>query len=128
MYIDVPNSAQEDIRRLAAKDRKAAAAVLVVLEQLAADPKAIDKLTTHGDNYVGASRLNVKRWESARGIGNLWRFRILDTPATSFRVVYGYHWQTRQLCVLAVVQKDQFDYDNLTSDIAQRILTDWRAL
>lgn len=128
MYIDVHHNAREDIRQLAATEKKAAAAVLVVLEQLSADPKAIDKLTTHGDNFVGVSRLNVKRWESARGLGNLWRFRVLDTPATVYRVVYGYHWQTRQLCVLAVVHKDQFDYDDLTSNISKRILADWRSL
>lgn len=128
MYIDVHLNAREDIRLLAAQNKAAASAVLVVLEQLAADPNVIDKLTTHGENLVGVSRLNVKRWESARRDGNIWRFRVLDTPATVYRVVYGYHWQTRQICVLAVVHKEQFDYDDLTSVIAQRIIADWRAL
>lgn len=128
MHIDVHIHAKDDLRRLVAADRKAVAAVLVLLEQLDADSRAIDKLTTHGDNYVGATRLSVKRWESVRGISNLWRFRMLDTPATSYRVIYGYHWQSRQLCVLAVVHKDEFDYDDHTSKISQRILADWKSL
>ena len=128
MHIDIHLHAREDIRALVKENKPAAAAVLVVLEQLGADPKVIDKLTTQGDNFLPVNRLNVKRWESVRRIGNLWRFRILDTPATSYRVVYGYHWQTGQLCVLAVVHKERFDYDDLESNIARRILGDWRAL
>ena len=126
--LDVHPHAKDDIRKIRETDLQAAAAVLVTLEQIQADPAAIDKLTTYGDNDVGAFTLNVKPWQRVRSIGNLWRFRILDTPATSYRVVYGYHYQTRQLCVLAVVHKEAFDYDKLDSDIARRIISDWRAL
>lgn len=127
--LDIHNHAKQDILRLRQKDVKAAAAILVALEQVRADPIAIDKLTTRGNNVLGVSRLGIKRWESAQKSGsNLWRFRVLDTPATVYRVVYGYHYQTRQLCVLAVVHKEEFDYDDLDSDIARRILADWRAL
>lgn len=128
MYIDIHNHARDDLKRLRATHPEAVAAVLVVLEQLNADPRAIDKLTTRGNNSAGVSSLNVKRWERARDVGNLWRFRVLDTPATSYRVVYGYQWQTRQLCVLGVIHKELFDYDDLTSDFSKRVLADWRAL
>lgn len=128
MYLDIHQSAAQDLRDLRGVNPGAAAAVTVALEQIQADPKAIDKLTTFGNNTVGAARLNIKRWESVRGQGNLWRFRVLDTPATVYRVVYGYHWQTRQICVLAVVHKEKFDYDDLNSDLARRILADWRTL
>lgn len=126
--VDVHDSAKRDLLELAAVDPDAWATVVVVLEQLKADPCAIDKLTTYGDNPIGSSLLNVKPWESAKGRGNLWRFRILNTPATNYRVVYGYQWQTRQLCVLAVVKKEEFDYDDHDSEIANRILRDWRYL
>ena len=128
MHLDIHHNAAQDLRDLRVVNLGAAAAVAVALEQIQADPKAIDKLTTFGNNTVGVARLNIKRWESVRGQGNLWRFRVLDTPATVYRVVYGYHWQTRQICVLAVVHKDKFDYDDLNSDLAHRILADWRAL
>lgn len=126
--VDVHQHALEDIRALRISDARAAAAILVALEQIGADPLAIDKLTTHGPNNFGSMRLGVKRWESMRSRGNLWRFRVLDTPATSYRVVYGYQWQTRQLCVLAVVHKDLFDYDDTNSELSKRISADWRTL
>lgn len=128
MHLDIKKHAVQDLDQLWADDIEAASAVTVVLEQLEADPVLIDKLTTYGNNTVGQNRINVRPWESAKGQGNLWRFRILDTPATVYRIVYGYHWQTRQLCVLAIVHKDKFNYDDLNSSLAQRILADWRAI
>lgn len=128
IHVDVHHHAKEDLDLIWESNPEAAATVLVVLEQLEADPKAIDKLTTYGDNNAGATLINVKPWQSMRKKADLWRFRALDTPATSYRVIYGYQWQTRQLCVLAVVHKEEFDYDELNSPLALRIITDWRAL
>lgn len=128
MHLDIHQNAAQDLRDLRADNPKAAAAVAVALEQIQADPKAIDKLTTYGNSIVGTAYLNIKPWELARRRGNLWRFRVLDTPATVYRVIYGYHWQTRQICVLAVVHKEKFDYDDLNSDLARRIPADWSAL
>lgn len=126
--INVHENAVKDILALRSADKHAAAIVLSTLEQLKADPDVIDKLTTFGSNNIGSVRLGVKRWESMRHRANLWRFRVFDTPATNYRVIYGYHWQTRQLCILAVVHKEDFDYDDLNSDIARRIASDWRSL
>jgi hypothetical protein len=128
IHIDVHLHAQGDLDSIWESDPEAAATVLAVLEQLEADPRMIDKLTTYGDNSVGATVINVKRWQSMRRKADLWRFRALDTPATSYRVIYGYQWQTQQLCVLAIVHKEKFNYDDLDSHLAFRILADWRAL
>ena len=127
MHIDVHQSAVDDIEKLWASDPRAAATVITTLQEMQADPEIVEKLTQHGDNLVGVTLLNVKRWQRTKQVGSLWRFRILNTPATSHRVVYGYHWQTRQVCVLAVVHKDEFNYDP-QSDIGKRILGDWTAL
>lgn len=126
--IDIVDSAFQDITRLRSQNMPAAVTILSVLEQIKADPDVLDKLTTHGDNFIGSVRLGVKRWQAMRNKGNLWRFRIFDTPASSYRVVYGYHWQTRQICIFAVVDKEDFDYDDLDSDIARRISADWKSL
>lgn len=126
-YVDVHPSAKADIGDLLLTDPKAWADVLVAIEQVIADPKAIDKLTTKGELSSGALRGNVKPWQAMRRTGNLWRLRVLDTAATNYRVVYGYHWQTRHLCILAVVNKENFDYDP-GSNIGKRIANDWGGL
>ena len=131
MHFDVHDHAEADLERLWAVDAPAAAAIAVVLEEMQADPDLIDKLTQHGNNEFGQDSLvNVKRWitGSKNKRGDLWRFRVLNTPATNHRVVYGYHVQTRQICVLAIVEKDiEFDYDE-TSELGRRIRADWLAL
>lgn len=129
VHVDIHNHAASDLRELMALDPIAAAIVVAVLEQIQCDPLIIDKLTDHGrTNTTGAFKLGIKRWESMRGTSNLWRFRIFDTPATSYRVVYGYHWQTRQIIVFAVVHKSRFDYDNPNDELNQRIANDWKSL
>lgn len=125
MFINIHEHAKADLRSLKTSAPRAAAAILVALQQMEADPRVIDKLTTHGGNEFGAVRIGVRQWEKVKGIANLWRFRVFDTPATVYRVVYGYHYQTKQICVLAVVHKEDFNYE-LDSDIARRILNDWR--
>ena len=123
---DICENATADLDRLWDSDPKAAAAVVVALDEVLADPALIRKLTTHGDVQFQTHRLGIKRWrEAQRSFNNLWRFRILDTPATSYRVVYGFHWQLRHVCVLAIAHKDQLDYDNLDEDLSERILADW---
>ena len=128
MHIDIHSNASADLHRLRKFAPEAVASVLMALQQLQADPLALDKLTTHGNNDLAGTKLNVKRWESARSRrGDLWRFRALETPATTYRVIYGYDWRARQMCVLAVVSKDEFDYDT-QSDLGKRIFADWRNL
>jgi hypothetical protein len=50
---------------------------------------------------------------------------VLDTPATRYRIVFGYHWRIRKIVILAIVHKEDLTYDNLNSEIAKRILADW---
>ena len=38
---------------------------------------------------------------------------------------YGFHWQLRHVCVLAIAHMDQLHYDNLDEDLSERILSDW---
>lgn len=123
-HVDVHASAKVDLDDLLLTDSEAWADVVVAIEQVIADPKAIDKLTTKGDIHFGKQRGNVKPWQSMRRTGNLWRLRVLDTAATNYRVVYGYHWQTRHLCILAVVNKEIFNYDP-DSRIGKRVANDW---
>lgn len=130
MPIDVHPNAEADLEAIAQTDPRAVAAVLVLLEELEAEPDVIDKLTTHGDVSVGASEINIKRWIAARRVkkdGELWRIRAIDTPATSFRIIYGYCWRDRRLCVLGIAHRDEFNYD-FSTEIECRILDDWRAI
>jgi mRNA-degrading endonuclease RelE of RelBE toxin-antitoxin system len=127
MPIDVLPGAEEDLDELESLDPEALAVVLAVLDEAEADPAIAQILTTWGNAHVGEWLLNVKPWVVARARGNnLFRFRVLDTAATSYRVVYGYDWRSQRIGVLAIVHKEDFDY-GLKSTLSDRIIDDWRA-
>jgi hypothetical protein len=127
MPIDVLPGAEEDIAELESLDPGALAVVLTVLDEAEADSSIQQKLTTYGDAYIGEWLLNVKPWVVARARrDNLFRFRVLKTAATSYRVVYGYDWRAQRIGVLAIVHKEDFDY-GLKSTLSDRIFNDWRA-
>lgn len=128
MHVDIHANAAADLEALWSSDPKAAAVVAVVLEELQGNPSLANVLLAHGDASFAGYLLGVKQWQKAKELkAQIWRFRVFNTPATSYRVVYGHHAQTKQLCVLAVVHKEQFDYE-FYSPIGARILDDWRGL
>jgi len=76
---DICENAAADLDRLWDSDPKAAASVVVALDEVLADPALIEKLTTQGDAEFKTQRLGIKRWrEAQRSPNNLWRFRILN--------------------------------------------------
>ena len=124
MSIGVLPGAERDIEQLEATDPDALAAVLTFLDEAEADPQLEQKLTTVGDVQFENVRVSIKRWARVQSAGNLLRVRILDTPATVYRVIYGYDWRKRRIGILAIVHKDHCDYDP-QSELARRILDDW---
>lgn len=117
-----------DIAELVTTDKEAAAEVLVFLETVKQTRDPIDVLTQRGNTEVSGLRFNLTPWimGTGRAMNQLWRARVLDCPATSYRIVYGYHQNTRQIAVLAVAHKKDFDYES-DSPLGRRILADWRA-
>jgi hypothetical protein len=124
MAIDLLSGAQTDLLALRRSDPEAFAAVVAFLEEAAVDDELIQKFTTYGNVVINLSEVNVKRWVQASGIGNLFRIRILNTPATVYRVIYGYDWRSGRIGILAVVHKDNFTYE-ITGQLADRIRDDW---
>ena len=139
IHVSLHDDASADLEAHRVVDPAAVADMAVFLQEAkGAGDRVADVLTTTGDVGLGRVRLNVKEWRSAQGMRrgpNLWRLRILDSPATMYRLIFGYHYQTRQLVVLAILRKKadgtfeaDFDYDNLNSPIARRILAAWNGL
>jgi mRNA-degrading endonuclease RelE of RelBE toxin-antitoxin system len=125
MAIDLLPGAKADLAILRRSNPEALAVIAVFLQEADTDDELIEKCTTYDDNSIGSNRINVKPWVAARRQSdNLFRFRILDTPATIYRIVYGYDWHTRRIGILAVVHKDDFDYE-ISGELADRIQADW---
>lgn len=126
MKIDVLPGAVGDIKALRQSDPRALAVVMTMIQEAEADPMMATLLAEGGDDWVGRHRVNVKPWVKARARGdNLHRVRILDTPATDYRVVLGHDWRSQRVGLLAIAHKDAFDYEP-DSVLGRRIRADWR--
>jgi hypothetical protein len=126
MIIGVLPGALDDIRALKGSDPAALAVVMAFMQEAEADSELLTKFTTYGKVKINETTADVKRWVAARGIGNIFRIRILDTPATSYRVIYGYDWRSKKIGLLAVRHKDEITYE-ITGELADRIRDDWRS-
>jgi mRNA-degrading endonuclease RelE of RelBE toxin-antitoxin system len=128
MRVQLHPDAEADLDLLWMHDQEAAADIEVILEEADLDPRVLDKLTQHGNNELPSGKeLNVKRWEKASRVlkRDVWRLRVLNSPATSYRIVYGYHIQHRQIYVLGIIHKGSFNYDDLTDNFCSRCLAAW---
>lgn len=125
--IDMLPGAKTDLAALRLTDRTSAAEIAVLLQEADADPRIIEKLTTHGDVTIGNSHLvNVVGWVEARhGGDNLFRLKALDPVVPRYRVIYGFDWHTRRIGILAVVKRDDKTYRKEAA-LARRIFEDWR--
>lgn len=128
MHLDIHDHAKADLEKIWQTDPEAAAELFVLMEILEDDPRAHEKLLAHGLLNIDGKTLNSKRWIGVGREINLWRLQIADFPASKYRIIYGYHWETKQLCTLAIVNRKEYDYDKHDSDINRRIFADWHTI
>lgn len=134
--IDIHQNAKNDLLDLKASNPEAFSDILVLIQELQINPNlTIDWLTTHGDIDANGFDINAKQWIAIKNIANnIWRLRLMGLPeyysneASKYRIIYCYHYQTRQLCILAVVNRNEFNYDDLTTPINQRIIRDYKSI
>lgn len=118
-----------DLDAILESDSAAGAYLAALLEAIHECRDPIDALLPYGNSRLDDWLLNTKPWiqGTGRNRNQLWRARMLECPATAYRIVYGYHQATRQIVVLGLISKKDFDYGT-TSPFALRVLRDWREL
>ena len=110
MKIEVLSGATSDLWAMAAGSPPAA--VVALLQELSADFSVLEAITERADIWLGRLRISVAPWRAARERrNNLSRIRILDSPATNFRMIVGFDWRQRRAAVLAVLPKDEHTYE-----------------
>lgn len=125
----VHDDAKDDLLALRKKDPWAAGRIVALLEQLAADPDLLDRLTQHDYGAGGRTDIHVSRWESQWRQGrNLWRFKAWDLEKIGlrYRVIYAFEPKNNHYHVLAIAPRE-FDYDP-NHPISQRILRAYEEL
>ena len=130
MNITATPGAERDLEALFRADQAAWRIVVAFLEELDGSAEAITGLSRDTEVRLGRFRLNVKHWQAARkNNDNLSRIRILDSPATGYRIFFGHDWRTDCVAILAVLSKHDGDLIYETSSIpGRRITNEWREI
>jgi hypothetical protein len=122
--IEVHNDATGDLRAIARNDPVNFPKLYALLEQLRKDPSLRGHLL---DNHFGADRsepISVMQWIGVKRQAPLWRLKFwdLERHGVRYRLLYVFDWKAQTFVVLAVVQRDAFNYDDPNDPIRRRVL------
>ena len=118
------SDARSDLESIYREDRAASARLLAMLQQIAADPDLMDRLTQHDYGAYETQTFHVSRWQGQWQKGkNLWRLKNWDLEAQGlrYRVIYAFRPRQQEHIILGIVPRD-FNYDS-NHPVSQRIFT-----
>jgi hypothetical protein len=100
--------------------------LVVFIEQLKADKHLTNGLLENGYGSNWNEPISVKKWISTLKIERilLWRLRSmeLEKHGLKYRFIYFYHYPTKKYIILAIVRRDEFDYDDTNNETRKRII------
>lgn len=123
LQIEVHDEAEEDLVQLLEDEPEVAGAILAFLQELKSDPDLLDCLTITDFGKYGEEDFHATSWWREQPERNLWRVKIwdLENRGLKYRVIYAYAGRPRKYHVLAVVHRDNIDYDDEKHPTTRRI-------
>ncbi|MCK9504675.1 MAG: hypothetical protein M0Q95_10900 [Porticoccaceae bacterium] len=125
--IEVHNDAVSDLRYIHQLNKDDSVKLAAFIQQLKADKYLISKLLEHGFGSDWDEPINVKKWNSTSKIERilLWRLRSieLERKGLRYRFIYLYYHPEKKYIIMAIVHRDEFDYDDPNHEIRKRIIS-----
>ena len=117
------DEAEKDLVQLFETEPAAVGEILVFLQELRGDPALLDCLTITDFGKYGGEDFSATSWWNEQPERNLWRVKIwnLERQGLQYRIIYAYAGRPRMYHVLAVVHRDNIDYDDEQHPTTQRI-------
>lgn len=122
---------KDDFRRIALRSPSAVKRIVAALEAAEDDDVLLDNLQSKHFRTYGNHDVDVKRWAMALGLGYaLHRFRFfhLEENGFTYRVVYAIDEEYDECHLLAILRRDEINYDDPNDAINQRIFKAYRSL
>lgn len=113
-----------DLKTVELNDPKAYPAILALMRQMMADPKLAEHLLNHGHGDKRTAPENAQKWLSEWKRGkDLWRLKFWDLEDQKFlyRFLYVYLVKEARFVVMAIVKREEFDYDDINHPIRLRV-------
>lgn len=123
--IRVHNDATGDLGRIRVVDQVAFSRLVAFIQQLKADPALISKLLDHGFGDGRNEAISVMKWIGVQKQERLpvWRVKSwdLERQGLRYRLIYCYNWPDQSYNIMAVVSRDELNYDDPAHPIRQRV-------
>lgn len=119
-----------DLARIRAESPSALARIAALIRQLQADPRMAEKLLDHGFGAKGGEAISASKWITLWKQGlDIWRLKdwSLEHMGLRYRVIYLYLRSEARFVIMAIVKREEWDYDDEQHPIRQRILASARA-
>lgn len=122
---------KDDLRRISVRSSAAVSRILAALEAAQDDEILLKNL--HSANYrtYGNHDVDVKRWVLANGLGyalNRFRFFYLEENGFRYRIIYALDEEYDECHVLAVLHRDEINYDDPNDAFNRRIFSAYESL
>lgn len=120
-----------DLLRISSKSPTARGRILAALEAVSEDENLLDHLQSNNYRTYGDQDTDVKRWVLASKLGNdIYRFRFfyLEENGYHYRVVYAIDNAHDECHILAILRRDEIDYDDPEHEFNVRIFNAYSEL
>lgn len=125
--IEVHNDATDDLLGIKKSNVDDFYKLVAFIQQIKTDKHLTSKLLENGYGSDWSEPISVKKWISTSKIEHipLWRLRSmeLEKHRLKYRFIYFYHYPTKKYIIMAIVRRDEFDYDDTNNEIRKRIIS-----
>lgn len=115
---------KDDFRRIAVISSSAVSRILAALEAASEDETLLKNLHSNHYRTYGDQDTDLKRWVVARQLGyslSRLRFFWLEEIGHRYRVIYAIDDEYDECHILAILHRDEINYDDPNNPFNQRI-------
>lgn len=129
--LELHPDALDDLRALAATRREEVSRLLALFEQLRLHRSLREELLRDDGPNNRDDFTNARPWFAVRRVDRLqaWRLKFwqLEREGVRFRMPYIWNWKEQRFVILAIVPREDMDYDDPNHPIRRRVVARIRA-
>ncbi len=122
----VHNDATDDLKKIQAVDPTGFNCLVALIDQMRTDPALVAKLLDHGYGRDQSEDVSVMKWMDIERIERtiVWRIKFwdLEDKGLKYRIFYFYYFRDLSYNIMAVLPRDEIDYDDPNHPTRKRII------
>lgn len=118
-----------DLDAIKNESKEVFAKIAALVRQLQQDPNLAEKLLDHGYGDDRTEVFSVSKWlDLWKQNKDIWRLKgwDLEDMGLKYRIIYLYLRREARFVIMAIVKREEIDYDDENNSIRQRVLASAR--